>query len=63
MWKNVFQMYFMETFNKIKFNLSNNVPSQNNTNLIYGPSKDGKVEIHFYLNNDGSIGSYFPKKR
>jgi hypothetical protein len=30
---------------------------------LSGFSRDGKVEIHFYLNNDGTIGSYFPKKR
>ena len=30
---------------------------------VFGFSKDGKVEIRFYLNNDGSINSYFPKKK
>ena len=35
----------------------------NNPNEYYGFSKDGKVEIHFYYNADGSIGSFFPKKR
>jgi hypothetical protein len=34
-----------------------------NPNEYFGFSSDGKVEIHFYLNSDGSIGSYFPKKR
>ena len=31
-------------------------------NEYFGFSKDGKVEIHFYLNQDGSINSFFPKK-
>ena len=34
-----------------------------NPNEYFGFSRDGKVEIHFYHNADGSIGSYFPKKR
>lgn len=34
-----------------------------NPREYFGFSRDGKVEIHFYYNTDGSIGSYFPKKR
>ena len=34
-----------------------------NPNEYFGFSRDGKVEIHFYNNPDGTIGSYFPKKR
>ena len=30
---------------------------------LFGFSKDGSVEIHFYYNTDGTLGSYFPKKR
>jgi hypothetical protein len=33
------------------------------SNEFYGFSSDGKVEIHFYLGSDGSINSFFPKKR
>jgi len=33
----------------------------NNPNEYFGFSSNGKVEIHFYLNQDGTIGSYFPK--
>jgi hypothetical protein len=32
-------------------------------NEYYGYSTDGKVEIHFYLGQNGSVNSYFPKKR
>ncbi|MBO0590847.1 EndoU domain-containing protein [Cellulophaga sp. E16_2] len=31
-------------------------------NEYFGFSKDGKIEIHFYLNSDGTINSYFPIK-
>lgn len=34
-----------------------------NPSEYYGFSKDGKIEIHFYYNTDGTIGSFFPKKR
>jgi len=33
----------------------------NNPSEYFGFSKNGKVEIHFYLKTDGTIGSYFPK--
>uniref|UniRef100_UPI0011AF46E2 EndoU domain-containing protein n=1 Tax=Aquimarina sp. I32.4 TaxID=2053903 RepID=UPI0011AF46E2 len=36
--------------------------AQDGSNTFYGYSKNGSVEIRFYLNNDGYIGSYFPKK-
>jgi hypothetical protein len=32
-------------------------------NQYIGYSRDGLIEIRFYYNTDGSIGSYFPKKR
>jgi hypothetical protein len=37
--------------------------SSSNPREYYGLSSDGKVQINFYYNSDGSIGSYFPKKR
>ena len=39
------------------------LPEKPNGNEYYGFSSNGKVEIHFYLNKDGSIGSYFPIKK
>ncbi len=51
---------------EVEHAISNNhgrLPEKPNGNEYFGFSKDGKVEIHFYLNSDGSIGSYFPKKR
>lgn len=49
---------------EVEFAIANNhgVAPGNNPSEYFGFSKDGKVEIHFYLNNDGTIGSYFPKK-
>jgi hypothetical protein len=38
-------------------------PTDLRSNEYFGLSRDGKVEIHFYYNPDGSINSYFPKKR
>jgi hypothetical protein len=32
-------------------------------NEYFGFSKDGKVQINFYIKHDGTIGSYFPKVR
>ncbi|GET46201.1 hypothetical protein RCZ01_15030 [Capnocytophaga felis] len=40
-----------------KFNL--NKP---NSNEYFGLSRDGKIEIHFFYNQDGTIGSYYPIK-
>jgi len=52
---------------EVEFALTNNHGKVNvnnpNDNLHFGFSSDGNVEIQFYLNVDGSIGSYFPKKR
>ena len=49
---------------EVEFAIANNHGmAQDGSNSLYGFSKDGTVEIRFYLNNDGSIGSYFPKKR
>ena len=39
------------------------IPEKPTGTEYFGFSKDGKVEIHFYLKADGSIDSYFPKKR
>jgi hypothetical protein len=62
--------FFPENWSDIKikeevdFAIANNHGmAQDGSNSLYGFSKDGTVEIRFYLNNDGSIGSYFPKKR
>ena len=32
------------------------------SNQYFGYTKSGYIEIRFYINADGSIGSYFPKK-
>jgi hypothetical protein len=52
---------------EVEFAIANNHgkvnPDDLNDNLHFGYSKDGSVEIQFYYNSDGSIGSYFPKKR
>lgn len=45
----------------VKHNHGKVNPSIPNDNTYRGYSSDGSVEIHFYLNADGSIGSYFPK--
>ena len=48
---------------EVEFAIANNhgvVPGK--PTELFGFSKDGTVEIHFYYNSDGSIGSYFPKK-
>jgi hypothetical protein len=37
--------------------------SVDNPTELFRFSRDGSVEIHFYYNADGSIGSYFPKKK
>jgi hypothetical protein len=64
--------FFPKNWNKsrildeVEYAIANNhgvVPSQNNMSLHFGYSKDGKVEIQFYYNPDGSIRSFFPKKR
>ncbi|SNR14557.1 ADP-ribosyltransferase [Tenacibaculum jejuense] len=38
------------------------VPDHNvpNSQLLYGFSKDGKIEIRFKLNSDGKIGTFYP---
>jgi Bacterial EndoU nuclease len=52
---------------EVEFAIANNHGKVNPTNptdnLHFGFSKDGTIEIQFYYNADGSIGSYFPKKR
>lgn len=51
---------------KIQYAIANNhgrIPEKPTGTEYFGFSRDGKVEIHFYLNNDGTVGSYFPKKR
>ncbi len=63
--------FFPENWNnskildEVEYAIANNhgVAPGNNPSEYFGFSRDGKVEIHFYLNNDGTIGSYFPKKR
>lgn len=48
---------------EVEFAITNNhgaVPGK--PTELFGFSKDGTVEIHFYHNTDGTIGSYFPKK-
>ncbi|RZS92436.1 EndoU domain-containing protein [Aquimarina brevivitae] len=50
---------------EVEYAIQNNrgkVPG-NNKNEYYGFSEDGNVEIHFYLNQNGEIGSYFPVKK
>ncbi|MBB6460304.1 EndoU domain-containing protein [Flammeovirga kamogawensis] len=61
--------FFPENWNnarvleEVEYAIKNNhgVAPSNNPTEYFGFSKNGKVEIHFYLNSDGSIGSYFPK--
>lgn len=51
---------------EVEYAIKNNkgkIPEKPNGNEFYGMSSDGKVEIHFYYDIDGSIRSYFPKKR
>ncbi|MCH4832596.1 EndoU domain-containing protein [Flavobacterium columnare] len=63
--------FFPENWNnskildEVEYAIANNhgVAPGNNPSEYFGFSRDGKVEIHFYLNTDGTIGSYFPKKR
>jgi len=61
--------FFPESWSNIKikeeveFAIANNhgiVPGK--TTELFGFSRDGTVEIRFYYNADGTIGSYFPKK-
>lgn len=48
---------------EVEYAIANNYGmAQDGSNTLYGFSKDGTVEIRFYYNADGSIGSYFPKK-
>ena len=37
-------------------------PSKPNSNEYFGLSRNGKIEIHFFYNQDGTIGSYYPIK-
>lgn len=52
---------------EVEYAIENNygrIPTNINGNEFYGFSRDGNVEIHFYYNeNNGSINSFFPKKR
>lgn len=61
--------FFPDTWNEqkildeVEYAIVNNhgkLPTKPNGNEYFGYSSDGKVKIHFYLNSDGSIGSYFP---
>lgn len=51
----------LEVEHAIKHNHGKVNPGNPNDNTYRGYSTDGRVEIHFFLNQDGSIGSYFPK--
>lgn len=51
---------------EVEYAIANNhgrIPEKPTGTEYFGFSQDGRVEIHFYLNNDGTIGPYFPKKR
>ncbi len=39
------------------------IPQNPTGNEYFGFSSDGSVRIHFYLKNNGTLGSYFPKKQ
>ncbi len=52
--------------NEVTHAVTNNlgkIPSRPNGNEYYGFSKDGAVEIHFYLKSNGAIATYFPVKK
>lgn len=62
--------FFPEEWSNTKIKQEVEHAIKNNHGLVdgaqseyFGFSTDGKVEIHFYLRQDGGIGSYFPKKR
>jgi hypothetical protein len=64
--------FFPDTWNEAKvldeveYAISNNqgkIPTKPNGNEYFGLSRDGKVEIHFYYNTNGTISSYFPVKQ
>lgn len=48
---------------EVEYAIKNNhgVAPGDNPSEYFGFSKNGKVEIHFYLSVDGTIDSYFPK--
>ncbi len=55
-----------KVLDEVEYAIANNhgkLPTKPNGNEYFGYSRDGKVKIHFYLNADGSIGSYFPVKQ
>lgn len=56
----------LKILDEVEFAIANNhgkIPSKPNGNEYYGFSNDGAVEIHFYLKQDGTLGSYFPVKK
>ncbi len=61
--------FFPDTWNETKVldeveyaiaNSHGKIPTKPNGNEYFGLSRDGKVEIHFYYNTNGTISSYFP---
>lgn len=61
--------FFPKSWNKgkileeVEFAIENNygkIPNKPNGNEYYGYTRDGNFKIHFYLNSNGQINSYFP---